>query len=317
MARHRDGRWEWAAAPGEAPTARYQHAVSFVGTRLHVSGGALGGGSMVDDALSLAVLDTSAGPSAGWTVAEVRAGGSKAAAAAASRRCRHTTAGVGPLVFVCGGLRGGTLLGDMYVSEESPEESGASRAASVAALAEVIDFNAPAWRRWLRDVGLLEEAAKMADRSSRGPGRRRSRRHPPRDGGGAKGVDGGAKGVGGAFGTPQGGSFNVGSPGSADGSPDNNLNQLAKLSSAEAQAAVALANRTNVDIDSPRSRTVRGRNTRRRRREAPPGVRRLRRARRRLPTCGCITARWWWRRVWTGTPPRTRFARATALHRSV
>jgi hypothetical protein len=35
----------------------------------------------------------------------------------ASRRCRHTTAGVGPLVFVCGGLRGGNLLGDMYVSE--------------------------------------------------------------------------------------------------------------------------------------------------------------------------------------------------------
>lgn len=251
LARHRDGRWEWAAAPGEAPTARYQHAVSFVGTRLHVSGGALGGGSMVDDALSLAVLDTSAGPSAGWTVAEVRAGGSKAAAAAASRRCRHTTAGVGPLVFVCGGLRGGTLLGDMYVSEESPEESGASRAASVAALAEVIDFNAPAWRRWLRDVGLLEEAAKMADSLLARSGAGEEPASSAADGGGAKGVGGGAKGVGGAFGTPQGGSFNVGSPGSADGSPDNNLNQLAKLSSAEAQAAVALANRTNVDIDSP------------------------------------------------------------------
>ena len=35
----------------------------------------------------------------------------------ASRRCRHTTAGVGPLVFICGGLRGGNLLGDMYVME--------------------------------------------------------------------------------------------------------------------------------------------------------------------------------------------------------
>ena len=196
----------------------------------------------------------------------------------------------------------GTLLGDMYVSEESPEESGASRAASVAALAEVIDFNAPAWRRWLRDVGLLEEAAKMADSLLARSGAEEEPASSAADGGGAKGVDGGAKGVGGAFGTPQGGSFNVGSPGSADGSPDNNLNQLAKLSSAEAQAAVALANRTNVDIDSPPESHGSGRNTRRRRREAPPGVRRLRRARRRLPTCGCITARWWWRRVWTGTP---------------
>jgi protein phosphatase len=75
LARHRDGRWEWAAAPGEAPTARYQHAVAFVGTRLHVSGGALGGGSMVDDTLSLAVLNTSAGPSAGWTVTSGAAAG--------------------------------------------------------------------------------------------------------------------------------------------------------------------------------------------------------------------------------------------------
>ena len=65
LARHRDGRWEWAAAPAGRPRARYQHAVSFVGTRLHVSGGALGGGSMVDDSLSLAVLNTSAGPAAG------------------------------------------------------------------------------------------------------------------------------------------------------------------------------------------------------------------------------------------------------------
>jgi hypothetical protein len=119
LARHRDGRWEWAAAPGEAPTARYQHSVAFIGTRLHVSGGALGGGSMVDDASSLAVLNTSAGPSAGWSFVTASGDnkGSKAACAAASRRCRHAVAGVGPLVFSCGGLRGGNLLGDMYVSE--------------------------------------------------------------------------------------------------------------------------------------------------------------------------------------------------------
>ncbi len=30
LARHRDGRWEWAVAPGEMPIARYQHAAVFV-----------------------------------------------------------------------------------------------------------------------------------------------------------------------------------------------------------------------------------------------------------------------------------------------
>lgn len=47
FARHRDGRWEWAAAPGMMPTARYQHAAVFVGPRLHITGGAVGGGRMV------------------------------------------------------------------------------------------------------------------------------------------------------------------------------------------------------------------------------------------------------------------------------
>ena len=253
LARHRDGRWEWAAAPGEAPSARYQHAVSFVGTRLHVSGGALGGGSMVDDALSLAVLNTSAGQNAGWSVTDTRSTGSaKDAAASASRRCRHTTAGVGPLVFVCGGLRGGNLLGDMFVSEESPTEAGMTRAEATIALGEVIDLAAPAWQRWLRDAGLAEEASKAlkdlpatrleADESDGVNANASSVR--------SGGVKTRGAAVGGAFGTPQGGSFAVGTPGSSDGSPDNNLNQLSKLSSAEAQAAVALAHRSNVDIDS-------------------------------------------------------------------
>ena len=249
LARHRDGRWEWAAAPGEAPTARYQHAVSFVGTRLHVSGGALGGGSMVDDALSMTVLNTSAGPAAGWSVTDVNRekGGSKDAAASASRRCRHTTAGVGPLVFVCGGLRGGNLLGDMFVSEEPPSEVGMTRTEATLALAEVIDLSAPAWQRWLRDVGLLEEAGKVLKDL---PALRLEADDDDgvNDNAGARVKTRGA--VGGAFGTPQGGSFVVGTPGSSDGSPDNNLNQLSKLSSAEAQAAVALAHRSNVDIDS-------------------------------------------------------------------
>jgi len=264
LARHRDGRWEWAAAPGEAPTARYQHAVSFVGTRLHVSGGALGGGSMVDDSLSLAVLNTSAGPTAGWSVTEVRArespsaGGAKDAAAAASRRCRHTTAGVGPLVFTCGGLRGGTLLGDMYVSEEPPSEAGMTRAEATLALAEVIDLAAPAWQRWLRDVGLLEEAARA---TATLPLKTEAEEDDvgetfggtlPRTGTTTSSKTGtsGVRSGSGAFGTPQGGSFAVNTPGSKDGSPENNLDSLAKLSSAEARAAVALAHRTNVDIDS-------------------------------------------------------------------
>ena len=159
LARHRDGRWEWAAAPGRRPRPVPARG-GFVGTRLLVSGGALGGGSMVDDHLSLSVLNTSAGSAAGWSVAEIEgAGGSSAAAATASRRCRHATAGVGPLVFVCGGLRGGTLLGDMYVMEESPAAQGLTRAEATAVLAEHVDLAAPAWRRWLRDAGLLEEAA--------------------------------------------------------------------------------------------------------------------------------------------------------------
>lgn len=40
------------------PVGRYQHGAIFVGARLHISGGAVGGGRMVDDAASVAVLDT-------------------------------------------------------------------------------------------------------------------------------------------------------------------------------------------------------------------------------------------------------------------
>ncbi|KAF2321588.1 hypothetical protein GH714_000530 [Hevea brasiliensis] len=61
LAKHRDGRWEWAIAPGVSPSPRYQHAAVFVNARLHVSGGALGGGRMVEDSSSVAVLDTAAG----------------------------------------------------------------------------------------------------------------------------------------------------------------------------------------------------------------------------------------------------------------
>ncbi|KAH0933577.1 hypothetical protein HID58_010694, partial [Brassica napus] len=45
---HRNGQWEWTLAPGVAPSPRYQHAAVFVGARLHVSGGVLRGGRMID-----------------------------------------------------------------------------------------------------------------------------------------------------------------------------------------------------------------------------------------------------------------------------
>lgn len=40
---------------------RYQHGAVFVGARLHIFGGAVGGGRMVDTESAVVVLDTSAG----------------------------------------------------------------------------------------------------------------------------------------------------------------------------------------------------------------------------------------------------------------
>ncbi|OMO77027.1 hypothetical protein COLO4_25405 [Corchorus olitorius] len=117
LAKHRDGRWEWAIAPGVSPSPRYQHAAVFVNARLHVSGGALGGGRMVEDSSSVAVLDTAAGV---WcdtksVVTSPRTGRYSADAAGGdasvelTRRCRHAAAAVGDLIFIYGGLRGGRL----------------------------------------------------------------------------------------------------------------------------------------------------------------------------------------------------------------
>ncbi|KAG2547188.1 hypothetical protein PVAP13_9KG070500 [Panicum virgatum] len=114
LAKHRDGRWEWAIAPGVSPSPRYQHAAVFVNARLHVSGGALGGGRMVEDSSNVAVLDTAAGvwcdtksvvttPRTGRYSADA-AGGD--AAVELTRRCRHAAAAVNDLIFIYGGLRG-------------------------------------------------------------------------------------------------------------------------------------------------------------------------------------------------------------------
>nr|XP_034921118.1 serine/threonine-protein phosphatase BSL3 isoform X1 [Populus alba] len=144
LAKHRDGRWEWAIAPGVSPSPRYQHAAVFVNARLHVSGGALGGGRMVEDSSSVAVLDTAAGvwcdtksvvtsPRTGRYSADA-AGGD--AAVELTRRCRHAAAAVSDLIFIYGGLRGGVLLDDLLVAEDlaaAETTSAASHAAAVAA----------------------------------------------------------------------------------------------------------------------------------------------------------------------------------------
>ena len=111
LARHRDGRWEWAAAPGSMPAPRYQHGAVFVGARLHIFGGAVGGGRMVDTESAVVVLDTSAGQ---WVK-----GPADNPADELMRRCRHAMAAVGPYVFVHGGLKGSTLLDDLLLADDS------------------------------------------------------------------------------------------------------------------------------------------------------------------------------------------------------
>lgn len=150
LAKHRDGRWEWAIAPGVSPSPRYQHAAVFVNARLHVSGGALGGGRMVEDSSSIAVLDTAAGV---WcdiksVVTSPRTGRYSADAAGGdasvelTRRCRHAAAAVGDLIFIYGGLRGGVLLDDLLVAEDlaaaetTPAASHAAAAAAAIASAQ-------------------------------------------------------------------------------------------------------------------------------------------------------------------------------------
>ncbi|KAL9171528.1 hypothetical protein ABFS82_04G214700 [Erythranthe guttata] len=149
LAKHRDGRWEWAIAPGVSPSSRYQHAAVFVNARLHVSGGALGGGRMVEDSSSVAVLDTAAGV---WcdtksVVTSPRTGRYSADAAGGdasvelTRRCRHAAAAVGDLIFIYGGLRGGVLLDDLLVAEDlaAAETTSAASHAAAAAAASNLD----------------------------------------------------------------------------------------------------------------------------------------------------------------------------------
>ncbi|KAL6761015.1 Metallo-dependent phosphatase-like protein [Haematococcus lacustris] len=148
FARHRDGRWEWHAAPGAMPTGRYQHGAIFVGNRLHISGGAVGGGRMVDEATSTVVLDTNAGqwvsPAAASPVGEDF-----------TRRCRHAVSSVGPFVFIYGGLKGSQLLDDLLVADDS---NGAELS--------IFDPRAAAWVQWMGAMHGNAAAAMLAKAAS-------------------------------------------------------------------------------------------------------------------------------------------------------
>ncbi|PSR86435.1 Serine/threonine-protein like [Actinidia chinensis var. chinensis] len=162
LAKHRDGRWEWAIAPGVSPSSRYQHAAVFVNARLHVSGGALGGGRMVEDSSSVAVLDTAAGvwcdtkavvtsPRTGRYSADA-AGGD--AAVELTRRCRHAASAIGDLIFIYGGLRGGVLLDDLLVAEDLTAAETTSAASHAAAAASNVQAG-----RLLGRYGFADERA--------------------------------------------------------------------------------------------------------------------------------------------------------------
>lgn len=131
FARHRDGRWEWHAAPGSMPSGRYQHGAVFVNNRLHISGGAVGGGRMVDESVATVVLDTTAGA---WVTPTV----TQPSGEDFTRRCRHAVASVGPFVFIFGGLKGSQLLDDLLLADDS---NGTELSA--------FDSRAPAWRQWM------------------------------------------------------------------------------------------------------------------------------------------------------------------------
>ena len=144
LARHRDGRWEWAGAPGYMPAARYQHGSVFVNARLHVLGGAVGGSRMMDEENSVVVLDTAA---AQWVKQEV-----PGADGDLMRRCRHAVASVGPYVFIHGGLKGSVLLEDFLLADDS---NGAGELA-------VCDPRSPAWQEWISEAHGAAAAATLA-----------------------------------------------------------------------------------------------------------------------------------------------------------
>jgi protein phosphatase len=131
LARHRDGRWEWAPAPGTMPSPRYQHGSVFINGRLHVIGGAVGGGKMVEKGPAVVTLDTTPGM---W-VSQADPGAEEDL----MRRCRHAVAAIGPYVFIHGGLKGSTLLDDFLLAEDA---TGAGELS-------VCDPRSLPWQEWI------------------------------------------------------------------------------------------------------------------------------------------------------------------------
>ncbi|KAJ6338431.1 hypothetical protein OIU76_007991 [Salix suchowensis] len=125
---HRNGQWEWTLAPGVSPSTRYQHSAVFVGARLHVTGGAMKGGRLVEGEAAVAVLDTAAGV---WLDRNGLVTSSKTSKGHAEydpslelmRRCRHASASVGVRIYVYGGLKGDAVLDDFLIAENSPFQS--------------------------------------------------------------------------------------------------------------------------------------------------------------------------------------------------
>lgn len=131
LARHRDGRWEWAPAPGNMPSPRYQHGSVFINGRLHVIGGAVGGGKMVEKGPAVVTLDTTPGM---W-VSQADPGAEEDL----MRRCRHAVAAIGPYIFIHGGLKGSTLLDDFLLAEDA---TGAGELS-------VCDPRSLPWQEWI------------------------------------------------------------------------------------------------------------------------------------------------------------------------
>ncbi|KAJ8446152.1 hypothetical protein Cgig2_015923 [Carnegiea gigantea] len=107
LAKHRDGRWEWAIAPGVSPSPRYQHAAvhfpSIFSRKLILLANTMS--NMLDTAAGVWCDSKSVvtSPRTGRYSADA-AGGD--ASVELTRRCRHAAAAVGDLIFIYGGLRG-------------------------------------------------------------------------------------------------------------------------------------------------------------------------------------------------------------------
>ncbi|KAK4753754.1 hypothetical protein SAY87_001858 [Trapa incisa] len=143
LAKHKDGRWEWAIAPGVSPSSRYQHAAVSFGLHCRPS---------ICVLVLIRVLDTAAGV---WcdTNSVVT---SADAVVELTQRCRHAAAAIGDLIFIYGGLRGGVLLDDLLVAEDLTAAETTSAASHAAAASNVQTV------RLLGRYGYVDERMRLA-----------------------------------------------------------------------------------------------------------------------------------------------------------